>query len=46
MGVAGDSAEDLDSPRDGVALARQTIDSGAARRTLESIANFGARGAA
>lgn len=34
------------TPREGVALARQAIDSGAARRTLESIANFGARGAA
>ena len=36
----------VDSPRDGVALARQAIDSGAARRTLESLASFGARGAA
>ena len=34
------------TPRDGVARARQAIDSGAARRTLESIASFGARGAA
>ncbi|HTU64522.1 MAG TPA: anthranilate phosphoribosyltransferase [Steroidobacteraceae bacterium] len=30
------------NPRDGVALARQAIDSGAARRTLESLASFGA----
>ena len=33
-------------PREGVRLARQAIDSGAARRTLESLAAFGARGAA
>lgn len=31
------------TPRDGVAVARQAIDSGAARRTLESLAAFGAR---
>jgi anthranilate phosphoribosyltransferase len=29
------------NPRDGVALAKQTIDSGAARRTLDSLAAFG-----
>ena len=29
------------SPREGVALAREAIDSGAARRTLESLASFG-----
>jgi anthranilate phosphoribosyltransferase len=31
----------VDNPRDGVALARRAIDSGAARRTLESLAAFG-----
>ena len=31
----------VDNPRDGVALARQAIDGGAARRTLESLAAFG-----
>jgi anthranilate phosphoribosyltransferase len=31
----------VDSPRDGVAMARQAIDGGAARRTLESLAAFG-----
>jgi anthranilate phosphoribosyltransferase len=31
----------VDNPRDGVALARQAIDSGAARRTLDSLAAFG-----
>jgi anthranilate phosphoribosyltransferase len=36
----------VSSPRDGVALARQAIDSGAARRTLDSLAAFGSRGAA
>jgi anthranilate phosphoribosyltransferase len=34
------------TPRDGVALARQAIDGGAARRTLDALASFGARGAA
>ena len=34
------------TPREGVALASQAIDSGAARRTLDAIASFGARGAA
>jgi anthranilate phosphoribosyltransferase len=34
------------SPREGVAIARQAIESGAARRTLDAIAGFGARGAA
>jgi anthranilate phosphoribosyltransferase len=34
------------TPREGVAMARQAIDSGAARRTLDAIAGFGARGAA
>jgi len=36
----------VSTPREGVAMARQAIESGAARRTLESIAGFGARGAA
>jgi anthranilate phosphoribosyltransferase len=31
----------VDHPRDGVALARQAIDSGAARRTLDALAAFG-----
>jgi anthranilate phosphoribosyltransferase len=31
----------VDSPREGVALARQAIDGGAARRTLDSLAAFG-----
>jgi anthranilate phosphoribosyltransferase len=34
------------TPREGVAIARQAIDSGAARRTLDALASFGARGAA
>jgi anthranilate phosphoribosyltransferase len=33
-------------PREGVRLANQAIDSGAARRTLDSLASFGSRGAA
>jgi anthranilate phosphoribosyltransferase len=33
-------------PRDGVRLASEAIDSGAARRTLDALASFGARGAA
>jgi anthranilate phosphoribosyltransferase len=33
------------TPREGVALAREAIDGGAARRLLESIASFGSRGA-
>jgi anthranilate phosphoribosyltransferase len=32
----------VDNPRDGVALAKQALDSGAARRTLEKLAAFGA----
>ena len=36
----------VDQPRDGVRLATEAIDSGAARRTLDSIAAFGSRGAA
>jgi anthranilate phosphoribosyltransferase len=36
----------VSDPRDGVRIAREAIDSGAARRMLESLANFGARGAA
>jgi anthranilate phosphoribosyltransferase len=36
----------VSDPREGVALARDAIDSGAARRTLEALAAFGARGAA
>jgi len=32
----------VDNPRDGVAIARQAIDSGAARRTLDKLAAFGA----
>jgi anthranilate phosphoribosyltransferase len=36
----------VQDPREGVRLARQAIDSGAARRMLESLAAFGARGAA
>ena len=35
----------VQTPREGVALARQAIDGGAARRTLDAIAAFGARGA-
>jgi anthranilate phosphoribosyltransferase len=35
----------VSEPREGVALAREAIDSGAARRMLEALANFGARGA-
>jgi anthranilate phosphoribosyltransferase len=33
-------------PREGVRLAREAIESGAGRRMLESLAAFGARGAA
>jgi anthranilate phosphoribosyltransferase len=33
-------------PREGVRLASEAIDSGAARRTLDALASFGARGAA
>jgi anthranilate phosphoribosyltransferase len=36
----------VQNPRDGVAMARQAIDSGAARRMLDSLAAFGSRGAA
>jgi anthranilate phosphoribosyltransferase len=36
----------VSTPREGVAAARQAIDSGAARRLLDSLAGFGARGAA
>jgi anthranilate phosphoribosyltransferase len=36
----------VSDPREGVALAAQAIDGGAARRTLEAIAAFGSRGAA
>jgi len=36
----------VSDPREGVRLANQAIDSGAARRTLDSIAAFGSRGAA
>ncbi len=31
----------VNNPRDGVALAKQTIENGAARRTLDSLAAFG-----
>jgi anthranilate phosphoribosyltransferase len=34
------------TPREGVALAREAIDGGAARRLLDSLAAFGSRGAA
>jgi anthranilate phosphoribosyltransferase len=36
----------VSDPREGVRIARDAIDSGAARRMLESLAGFGARGAA
>jgi anthranilate phosphoribosyltransferase len=36
----------VSEPREGVRLAKEAIASGAARRTLESLAAFGARGAA
>jgi anthranilate phosphoribosyltransferase len=32
----------VDNPRDGVAIAKQAIDSGAARKTLAALAAFGA----
>ena len=36
----------VQDPREGVRLASEAIDSGAARRTLDALASFGARGAA
>jgi len=36
----------VSDPREGVAMAREAIDSGAARRTLQALADFGARSAA
>ena len=36
----------VDDPREGVRIASAAIDSGAARKTLDAIASFGARGAA
>jgi len=36
----------VSDPRDGVRVANEAIDSGAARRTLDSIMTFGSRGAA
>src|SRR5262249_13893738 len=36
----------VSDPREGVRLAREAIDGGAARRTLDALTSFGARGAA
>ena len=36
----------VDNPRDGVRVASEAIDSGAARKTLDDLAAFGSRGAA